>query len=276
MKVAALQMVSGRELQANLTAADGLIEQAVAQGAKLVLLPENFACMGGGKILELGGDELSEDGPIRSFLSSRARRHGVILVAGSLPTTAVDDDANGPEKGKVFTSSFVYGTEGQLLSRYNKMHLFDVDVDDAQGCYRESDDYSPGNAVQTVELNDDWQLGLSICYDLRFPELYRELASRGANIITVPAAFTYTTGEAHWEVLLRARAIENECFIVAANQGGQHSPSRKTWGHSCIISPWGEVLAMQEQGEGVVLANLDLNELKRLRRAMPVLQHRRL
>ncbi|WP_423898028.1 carbon-nitrogen hydrolase family protein [Candidatus Pelagadaptatus aseana] len=274
--MAAIQMVSGTDLQANLQSAAQLISEAAAAGAELILLPENFAYMGGRDTLAIGREELADAGPIRSFVAAQARAHGAVLVAGSLPTCAADEAGVKPPEGKVFTASFVYGPNGQMLARYNKMHLFDVDVDDAQGRYRESDDFCAGHSVQTVAVDSDWTLGLSICYDLRFPELYRALVSQGANLITVPAAFTYTTGEAHWEVLLRARAIENQCFIIAANQGGQHSTSRKTWGHSCIISPWGDVLALQEQGEGVVVADLSLTDLQRRRRTMPALQHRRL
>ncbi len=275
MKAAALQMVSGRSVEDNLAAAARLIAQAARESAELVLLPENFAYFGGTKILALGQQEASPEGAIRQFLSQQAKEHGLVLIAGSLPTCEADDTGRKPDAGKVFTRSLVYGPKGEQLAGYNKIHLFDVDVDDAQGQYRESDHYSAGDSAMLVELPQA-NVGLSICYDLRYPELYRMLAEKGADILTVPAAFTYVTGEAHWQVLLRARAIENQCFVIAANQGGEHSESRKTWGHSCIISPWGGVLAEVDQGEGVALATLDFSEQRKLRTSMPVLQHRRL
>ena len=275
MKVAAVQMVSGRSVEANLEAAARLIAEAADKAAELVLLPENFAYFGGRKTLALGQQEASPQGPIRQFLSRQAKMHGLVLIAGSLPTCEADAHGCQPQEGKVFTRSLVYGADGEQLGSYDKMHLFDVDVDDAQGQYRESDHYSAGDGTVLLNLPQA-RVGLSICYDLRFPELYRDLAVQGANILTVPAAFTQVTGEAHWQVLLRARAIENQCFVIAANQGGQHSPSRATWGHSCIISPWGELLAEVAQGEGVAVATLDFSEQKKLRAAMPALQHRRL
>lgn len=268
-------MVSGPSVADNLESAERLIVQAAAQQAELVLLPENFAYFGGKKTLQLGRDESSPEGPIRQFLSRQAALHQLILIAGSLPTCEADAAGRTPEEGKVFTRSLAYGPKGEELGAYDKIHLFDVDVDDAQGQYRESDHYTAGDRPVLLDLPQA-KLGLSICYDLRFPELYRTLAEQGADLFTVPAAFTYVTGEAHWQVLLRARAIENQCFVIAANQGGQHSESRKTWGHSCIISPWGEVLAEAEQGEGVAVAELDFSEQARLRQSMPVREHHKL
>lgn len=275
MKVAALQMVSGHRVEENLETAQRLIAQAAEKQAELVLLPENFAYFGGRKTLQLGQQESSAQGAVRSFLAQQARRHQLIVIAGSLPTCEVDGKGRAPEARKVFTRSLVYGTNGEPLAAYDKIHLFDVDVADAQGQYRESDSYSPGDTPVCVAVPQA-TIGLSICYDLRFPELYRNLVAQGADILTVPAAFTYVTGEAHWQVLLRARAIENQCFVIAANQGGQHSESRATWGHSCIISPWGDVLAEVAQGEGVALADLDFTEQRKLRASMPAMQHRRL
>lgn len=275
MKVAVAQMVSGDSVENNLESAARLIAEAARADAELVLLPENFACFGGRKTLALGQQEASAQGRVRQFLSRQASKHGLVLIAGSLPTCEPDAQGREPEEGKVFTRSLVFGANGEQLAAYDKMHLFDVDVDDAQGQYRESDYFTAGETPVCVSLPQA-QVGLSICYDLRFPELYRELVALGADILTVPAAFTYVTGEAHWQVLLRARAIENQCFVIAANQGGQHTASRATWGHSCIISPWGEVLAEVAQGEGIALATLDFAAQQALRTSMPVQSHRRL
>jgi nitrilase len=277
MKVAVIQMVSGRKIEANLYAASELLKQAAAGGAELVLLPENFYRMGGKRgWLALGQQNASPDGYLREFLSLQASSLGLWVVGGTLPTTEVDIQERAPLPDRVFTSCFVYSPEGAEVSRYDKMHLFDVDVDDGTGRYRESDTYSAGGDQPVIASLPDVTLGLSICYDLRFPELYRALSELGANVLVVPSAFTYATGQAHWEVLLRARAIENQCYILAANQGGAHSSRRRTWGHSCIVDPWGEILAQIDAGPGVIFADLDMSHLETLRQEMPVLAHRRL
>ena len=274
LRVAAIQMVSGRDLHENLAQASRLLERASAAGVELALLPENFALFGCDDWRQQGELEARTSGPIRAFLGAESKRLGLWLVAGSLPTTDVDSRGRGPEPGRVFTRSYVVSPAGVELASYDKIHLFDVNVEDGQGRYRESDDFSPGDQPVVAGLAGV-KLGLSICYDLRFPELYRCLVDLGAQLIAVPAAFTYKTGEAHWSLLLRARAIENQCYVLAANQGGQHSAKRQTWGHSCIIDPWGEVLAECGLGEDLVVADIDLNKLTNLRSAMPVLQHRR-
>jgi predicted amidohydrolase len=274
LTVAAIQMVSTADIDANLRAAAALLRTAAESGARLVVLPENFAVFGGHNLRDIGDRELTSAGPLRGFLAEQARRHGIWLVGGTLPCSAADSRGRLPEPGKVFTSCFVYDGQGVERGRYNKVHLFDVEVADGQGSYRESDQFSPGQ--DAVVVDTPWGgLGLSICYDLRFPEYYRALLGMGARLLTVPAAFTYTTGAAHWEVLLRARAIENQCAVIAAGQGGVNSARRQTWGDSCVISPWGVKLASQPQGEGVVRATLNLAELDEIRRNMPVQSHRR-
>lgn len=274
MRVAALQMVSSHDKYSNLIQAERLIKEGVEQGAELLLLPENFAVFTSKKVLNQAQSNDANVSDIRDFLRAQSSQYGVWLIAGSVPV--LDDTTTGKQAaaGKVFTSSLVYSPEGVEVARYDKLHLFDVDVDDAQGSYRESEQFESGDEVVVAEL-PQCVLGLSICYDLRFPELYRRLSFLGANVMLVPAAFTYKTGEAHWQVLLQARAIENQCYIIAANQGGQHDSKRHTWGHSCIVNPWGEVIAQRELGEGVVVADLDLGLVDQLRENMPVLMHRR-
>ncbi|OGT71655.1 MAG: hypothetical protein A3H44_11220, partial [Gammaproteobacteria bacterium RIFCSPLOWO2_02_FULL_57_10] len=215
----------------------------------------------------------------QSFLREQARQHGIILVAGTMPVVTRPASPNGVVEtiadGRVRPASLVYSPDGLLMARYDKMHLFDVKVADKQAQYMESRSFEPGSSVVTV-ATPLGKLGLSICYDLRFPELYRRLLDDGAEIITVPSAFTKVTGEAHWEILLRARAIENQCYVLAANQGGVHNASRETWGHSMIIDPWGNVMARVEKGEGIAIAEIDLDYLHDLRSRMPVQAHRRL
>lgn len=273
MKVAAIQMVSGADLCANLEQASDLIRNAVEQGAEMLVLPENFALMGRKDLLEFALAERHWNGPISNFLSETAKKFSIWLVGGSMPYRIGIHHKEAPLT-KVFSTSTVWSPAGKLLTRYDKCHLFDVNVEDGVGVYRESDDFEPG-CSEVVACIPQAKLGLSICYDLRFAEYYRLLRDRGAEIITVPAAFTYKTGQAHWEVLLRARAIENQVFVVASNQGGDHGKGRVTWGHTCIINPWGDIMACREEpGPGVVLADIDLGLLKRVRESMPIQNHR--
>lgn len=268
-KLAVAQMVSGECVDANLEAVEQLVEEAANSGAQLLLLPENFALLDSRALIDLARDEL-ETHRIHNLLSSLAKKNGLWLIAGSVPVL-VDNDA---QQDKVWASCLVFDSQGRLKASYNKVHLFDVDVADAHASYRESDFIQAGNDLVTVDTPFGC-LGLAICYDLRFPEQFQKLRQMGAEIITVPSAFTYVTGEAHWEVLLRARAIETQCFVLAANQGGEHSPSRKSWGHSMIIDPWGEVLAVKvPAGDGLVMAEIDLKSVQDRRKAMPVMQHR--
>lgn len=273
LRAGVAQMCSGPDLETNLAQAEALMTQAAAEGVRLLVLPENFAVFGRRDLHRLGepGDG---SGAVERFLAAATRRHQLWLVAGTAPYLASGDGRLAPA-GKVFPGCGVWSPAGDCVARYDKCHLFDVDVADGVGQYRESDHFVAGQ--RQVAVPTPWgTLGLSICYDLRFPEYYRQLTQMGATMLTVPSAFTYRTGEAHWEILLRARAIENQCFVLAANQGGQHDAKRHTWGHSCIVDPWGNVLACrQEEGPGLAVADLDFAALSELRRQMPVLDHRR-
>ena len=263
VSVAIVQMCSGTDIQKNLEQVEHLLERDLNMAADLIVLPECFARFGG-KMTELGKN--SE--PVRQWMADLARRYHAWLIGGSIPF----DLENGENPR---ASCFVYDPQGQEVVRYDKMHLFDVDVTDNTRRYRESDDYSAGNQAVVVDM-DFAKTGLSVCYDLRFPELYRQLAAQGAAILTVPSAFTRATGEAHWEILLRARAIENQCFVLAPNQGGVHPNQRETWGHSMIISPWGEVLAEADDEPCVLLQELDLSLISETRFRMPCQDHRKL
>ena len=279
-KLAAVQMVSGPDVDANLADAAELIADAAGQGADLVLLPEVFAALEGEPMRSHGERQGAPGSPIQEFLADQARRHDVVLVGGTAPLSSRRGLNEGDadyliEDGRVRASSLVYDAEGKLLARYDKIHLFDVLVEDRQSQYSESLTYEAGSEVVCVD-SVAGRIGLSVCYDIRFPELYRQLFRFGAEIVTVPAAFTAVTGAAHWESLLRARAIENQCYLIAAAQGGRHGPSRETWGHSMIVSPWGEILAELDKGPGVVLAETDPLLLQDIRRRMPVADHIRL
>lgn len=266
-KVAAIQMTSGGDLDSNLSQAKGLIEAAVKQGAQLLVLPEYFAYHGCRDISTIARQEQLPSGPARQFLASQARRHQVWLVGGTIPV-ALDGST------RVAASCFVVDDRGDEVACYQKMHLFDVDVADAKGSYRESETYCHGNQPVVVDTPFG-KLGLSVCYDLRFPELYRYLSDLGAELIVAPSAFTAATGEAHWQLLLKARAVENLCYVIGANMGDRLHPKRPTWGGSAIIDPWGQVLDSLDDGAGVVVADIDLGYLKTLRQRMPVHEHRR-
>ena len=261
-KVAAVQMVSSHEVEVNLAEAGDLIAEAARQGARLVGLPEYFCLMG-----KRDGDKVSiresdGDGPIQSFLSQAAARHGIWLVGGTAPLASAD-------AGRVRNSCLVYDDKGRRVARYDKIHLFGFQ--NGAERYDESATIEAGSAPVSVE-SPFGKLGLSVCYDLRFPELYRAFAP--VDIIFVPSAFTATTGRAHWETLLRARAIENLAYVIAPAQGGVHSNRRSTWGHSMIIDPWGEILASRDEGAGVVIAEIDLSKNAQVRGSLPALEHR--
>ncbi|WP_193075850.1 carbon-nitrogen hydrolase family protein [Pseudomonas sp. FME51] len=266
-QVAAIQMISGADVQVNLRTAARLIADAAAAGAQLVLLPECFAAFGNRELKGIAAAEFDGSGPIRRFLAEQARQHGVWLVAGSIPLPAEPG-------GKAMACCLVMDAQGNEVARYDKLHLFDVEVSDSQRSYRESKDYGYGDRFVCIDTPVG-RLGLSICYDVRFAELYAALRRAGADLIVVPSAFTAVTGAAHWDVLLRARAIETQCYILAANQGGQHANGRETFGHSCLIDPWGEITACLPQGEGVVAGEIDLQHLNTIRGRMPVSGHRR-
>ena len=271
VSVAVVQMVSGREPAQNLAAAARLIGEAATAGARLVVLPENFAVFSAADVQALAEEIGDPAAPFQAFLAQQSRRHGLWLVGGSIPVRSGRDDAD----PRVYSSCLVFAPDGTLAARYDKLHLFDVDVGDAQGRYRESERFRPGDAVVVVDTPFA-RVGLAICYDLRFPELFRAMIDRGAEIIVLPSAFTRVTGEAHWDVLVRARAIENSCFLLAAGQGGRHDERRETFGHSMIVDPWGRVLAGIDTGEGVAAVRLEAGCLADVRARLPSLAHRRL
>jgi nitrilase len=269
MKVAAIQMVSTGVLSDNLLQARTLLEQAAQEGAELAVLPEYFCLIGQNDADKLAIQEPFGMGPIQQFLSSTARALGLWLVGGTLPLSASSPD-------RVYNSSLVFNPQGDCVARYDKIHLFRFD--NGTEAYDESRVLDRGDQPTRFALPSRdghvWQIGLSVCYDLRFAELYRTYAREGVDLILVPSAFTHTTGQAHWEVLLRARAIENLSFVAAAAQGGMHPNGRRTWGQSLLIDPWGEVLAQRAQDPAVVCAELDATSLGQRRSQLPALQHR--
>lgn len=271
--VAALQMVSGADIEVNLANAADLIAQAAVAGAQLLVLPEAFALFISNEQQQLGAREAGAQPRVRQFLAEQAARHKIWLVGGTIPILdeglVLDENLVRPR-----AACLLFDDSGNEVARYDKMHLFDVDVGDRQGSYRESNTYAHGDRVVTVDTPFG-RIGLSICYDLRFAELFQLLRDDGAEIIVVPSAFTRKTGLAHWLPLLRARAIETQCYVIGANQGGEHSATRHTSGGSAIIDSWGEVLAEAGFGEGIVTATIDREKIKRERAAMPVAQHRR-
>jgi deaminated glutathione amidase len=266
MKVAAIQMVSGATVQANLDSARRLLAEAAEAGAELAVLPENFCLMARDDRGKLAAGEPLGQGPIQEFLRSAAREFGVCVVGGSLPLAADDEQ-------RVRNTSLVFSAQGEQLARYDKIHLFKFD--NGRERYDESRVIEAGGHPVSFELRardgQAWRVGLSVCYDLRFPELYRSLR---ADLLLVPSAFTVPTGQAHWELLLRARAIENLAFVAAPAQGGTHDNGRRTWGHTMLVDPWGVVLAQRETGEGVLVADLDAQRLADVRRQLPALEHR--
>lgn len=262
IKVTAIQMVSGCQVEKNLNKASKLIAKAAEQQAKLVVLPEYFGFMGMHDTDKIRLRETPGTGQMQDALSDMAKQHNIWLIGGSVPLISPDED-------RVFSSLLLYGPDGSLISRYNKIHLFGYSGENETYC--ESNTVYPG--FETVCC--DTAMGLlafSICYDLRFPELYRRMLP--FDMLILPAAFTAVTGAAHWEVLIRARAIENQCFVIAAAQGGTHENGRKTFGHSMIVDPWGKVLAQLPQGEGVVTADINLEYLNTVRQNLPALDHR--
>ncbi len=267
-RVAAVQMASSPNVGANLIEAGRLIAEAAAQGAKLVVLPENFAIMGLKETDKVAIRERDGSGQVQDFLAQQAQRHGVWLVGGTVPLISSDPN-------RIRAACLLYNDRGQQVARYDKMHLFDVHIEQSGEHYVESETIEPGDRVTVVDTPFG-RLGLAVCYDLRFPELFRAMAAQQVDLIALPSAFTAITGKAHWETLLRARAIENQCYIVAAAQGGYHASGRETHGHSMVVEPWGTVLARLPRGAGVVTAEVDRERLNSLRRTFPVLDHRRL
>jgi nitrilase len=262
IKVAAIQMASGPYVSSNLSEAARLIEVAVSQGAKLVVLPEYFAIMGLKDTDKVAAKEVEGKGPIQEFLSSTAKKHKIWLIGGTVPLKCGSPD-------KVRNSCLVYNDQGEQVARYDKIHLFGLDLGNEH--YHEENTIEAGDAVKVVDTPFG-KIGLSVCYDLRFPELYRAMGD--VNMIVVPSAFTDTTGKAHWEPLIRARAIENLCYVIASAQGGYHISGRETHGNSMIIDPWGVVLDRLPRGSGVVIATMNPNYQMSIRKSLPALKHR--
>ncbi|WP_417780793.1 carbon-nitrogen hydrolase family protein [Stutzerimonas xanthomarina] len=269
MTLAVIQMASQADIQTNLTKARRLLERAAEAGAQLAVLPENFAAMGRSDLPAVGRAEAEGVGPILPWLKQAATDLRLWIVAGTLPLPA-----DGQPRSKVRACSLLFDDQGQRVARYDKLHLFDAQVSDARGRYRESDDYAAGDRLVVVDTPVG-RLGMSVCYDLRFAELYTALRLAGAELISVPSAFTAVTGQAHWEMLLRARAIETQCYMLAAAQGGEHPGGRLTHGHSSIVDYWGRVMREQATGDVALVIGRDKADQAATRHRMPVLDHRR-
>lgn len=267
-KAAAVQMNGTHDVDANLALVDELLGDAAGQGAALAVLPENFPLMPERSRQKTAIAEEPGDGPIQAFLANAAKRHGLWIVAGSMPLKS-------PDVERTFGACLVIDDTGRRRDIYRKIHLFDVDLAEAEESYRESRSMYPGDEPVAVK-SPFGIIGLTICYDLRFPELYRYLVQQGATMFTVPAAFTATTGRAHWHTLLKARAIENLAWVIAPGQVGTHADGRSTYGHSLIVDPWGTIVAEVEEGNGVAVAEIDPDRVGRLRREFPALDNRRL
>jgi nitrilase len=268
IRIASIQMVSTPVLQENLNTAARLIKSAAEEGAQLAVLPEYFCLMGLKDTDKVRARESYGNGPIQEQLSAIAKDNGIYLVAGTIPLEAGD-----PEK--VLNTTLVFNPHGETIARYDKIHLFGFQTETER--YQESETIEAGNEPGILKIaigTHEWIFGLSICYDLRFPELYRALGQVDCHII--PAAFTYTTGKDHWEILLRARAIENQCYVLASAQGGTHLNQRRTWGHSMLIDPWGDVFANLPEGEGFISGVLCKDKLNEVRSKLPALTHRKL
>ena len=285
MKIAAVQMVSTPDVARNLEAADRLLAKAAAAGAQLAALPEYFCLLGRRDTDKLAAAEAPGDtlhGPVQRFLSEAAQRHGLWLVGGTVPVRAGPPaapaaPANAAPADRVLNRCCVFAPDGSEAAHYDKLHLFAFD--NGRESYDEGRTLDAGSTPVALQAGA-LRLGLSICYDLRFPELYRALMFQDGqppcDVLCVPSAFTYTTGQAHWELLLRARAVENQCYVLASAQGGLHENGRRTWGHSMVVDPWGEVLDVCKEGEGLALADVDLDRIKQVRTQLPALAHRRL
>jgi nitrilase len=271
MKIAAGQLISGPDVAPNLATAERLVAEAAGMGARLIALPEYFPLIGASDAARLAAREQPGEGPIQAFLAGTARKHGVWLVGGSIPLMPQTDR----DAGKLLNSCLVFDDQGRQVARYDKIHLFGFTKGDEH--YDEAATIAAGDRVVAFELpfgENLLRVGLAICYDLRFPELFRALGA--VDLIVLPAAFTDTTGKAHWEMLLRARAVENQCYVLASAQGGLHPGGRMTHGNSMIVDPWGDVLARIDKGEGVIVAELDAARIAEIRASLPALRHRKL
>jgi len=266
MRVAVIQMASGSIIQANLQEAEKLINNAVSDGAELILLPENFGLIGANPEDVIEFSEAPGQGPIQDFLAQQSSKHHVIIAGGTVPM-----QSNHPRRYR--NACLVYDRKGDCIARYDKIHLFDVALPDNSENYQESEVIEPGDQVVVVETGGV-KLGLAICYDLRFPEMFRILIDKGAEVILLPAAFTAETGKAHWHPLIKARAIENLAYIIASAQGGYHVNGRETYGHSLIVDPWGNILDEIASGSGFAIANINLEQQGQIRERFPVLDHR--
>ncbi len=266
--VAAIQMASGPNVNANLLEAGRLIAQAVAHGAGMVVLPENFAIMGMDEQEKIMMREQDGVGPIQDFLALQAQKYGVWIVGGTIPMVAT-------VANKVLAACLVFDHTGEQVARYNKVHLFDVSLEGGSEKYTESETIEHGTEVVVID-SPFGRMGIAVCYDLRFPEMFRKMLDQGMELLVLPAAFTAVTGKAHWEVLVRARAIENLCYVVAAAQGGFHINGRETHGDSMVVNPWGVVIDRLQRGSGMVVAGIDREQLASIRRSLPAASHRRL
>lgn len=267
-RIAAIQMASSPQVQANVLEARRLLQDAANKGAALAVLPENFAMMAMHDNDLLTIVEKPGTGPLQDFLAQQARRLGIWIVGGTIPLRSERAD-------RVRASCLVFSDRGEWVGRYDKIHLFDVHVPDSDERYTESAIIEPGNRLVTLETPVG-RMGLAVCYDLRFPELFRGLLDQGAKFVVMPSAFTALTGQAHWEILLRARAIENQYFLLAAAQGGFHLNGRETYGHSALVDPWGRIEASLGRNPGVLVAEMDCECVERIRRLFPAVHHRRL
>jgi len=270
VKATAIQMATSPNVSANLLEVERLVTEAARDGSRLVVLPENFAFMGKSCADILTHKEADGAGPLQDFLSQLAKRHELWLVGGTVPLQS-DDPL------KVRATSLIFDDKGERVAHYDKIHLFDVDLVETHESYAESRVFQAGDAARTCVIDTPFgRLGIAICYDLRFPELFRTLVDQGVEIIALPAAFTAVTGKAHWQPLVRARAIENLSFVIAAAQGGYHISGRETYGHSMLVDPWGSILGELKSGAGSVTHDLDLGFLRSTRRSFPSLDHRRI
>jgi len=267
-RIGLIQMTSSSDVNENLTYIEQQTTQLAKQGAKWVVTPENAVVFGNKEDYHNSAEELG-DGPVQARISRLAVEQQVWVLIGSMPIRRTSAETQG-----VTTTSVLFNPQGHIVAHYDKLHMFDVDVADGHKRYRESETFTPGNDIVVAETPLA-KLGLSICYDVRFPNLYAELRRLGAQILLVPAAFTAVTGKAHWEVLLRARAIENQCWVIAVGQGGHHACGRETWGHSMVISPWGEIIASLEQDAASLIVDIELEQIESVRAAMPISAHTR-
>ncbi len=267
-RVAAIQMASGPNVNANLLEAKRLIGQAVVAGAGMVVLPENFAIMGMNEQEKISVREQDGEGPIQTFLAQQAKQHGIWVVGGTIPMVAT-------VANKVRAACLVFNDAGERVVRYDKVHLFDVSLEEGSEKYTESETIERGDEVVVIDTPFG-RMGVAVCYDLRFPEMFRKMLDQDMELLVLPAAFTAITGKAHWEVLVRARAIENLCYVVAAAQGGYHVNGRETHGDSMVVNPWGLVIDRLPRGSGVVTADINREQLVSIRRSLPAISHRQI